>query len=51
MPDALSIEKGIVTYTESGTPMINWGSRYLCHFSTEMDEIWSPGTSSQDVWT
>ena len=40
-----------VTYTESGTPMLNWDSRYLCHFSTEMAEIWSPGTSFQDVWT
>ena len=40
-----------VTYTESGTVMLNWDSRYLCHFSTEMAEIWSPGTSFQDVWT
>ena len=40
-----------VTYTESGTPMLNWDSRYLCHFSTKMAEIWSPGTSFQDVWT
>ena len=31
--------------TESGTPMLNWDSRYLCHFSTEMAETWSPGTS------
>ena len=31
--------------------MLNWDSRYLCHFSTEMAEIWSPGTSFQDVWT
>ena len=23
-----------VTYTESGTPTLNWDSRYLCHFST-----------------
>ena len=38
-----------VTYTESGTPMMNWESRYICHFSTEMAEIWSPGTSFQDV--
>ena len=37
--------------TESGTVMLNWDSRYLCHFSTEMAEIWSPGTSFQDVWT
>ena len=28
-----------------------WDSEYLCHFSTEMAEIWSPGTSFQDVWT
>ena len=42
---------GTVTYTESGPPMLNWDSRYLCHFSTEMAEIWSPGTSFQDVWT
>ena len=40
-----------VTYTESRTPMMNWDSRFLCHFSTEMAEIWSPGTSFQDVWT
>ena len=40
-----------VTYTESGTPMLNWDSRYICHFSTEMAEAWSPGTSFQDVWT
>ena len=40
-----------VTYTESGTPMMNWDSRYLCHFSTEMAEIWSPGTFSKGVWT
>ena len=40
-----------VRETESGTVMLNWDSRYLCHFSTEMAEIWSPGTSFQDVWT
>ena len=34
-----------VTYTESGTPMSNWDSRYLCHFSIEMAEIWSQATS------
>ena len=39
-----------VTYTESGAPMLNWESRHICHFSTEMAEIWSPGTSFQDVW-
>ena len=39
-----------VTYTESGTPMLNWDSRYLCHFSTEMAEIWSPATFFQDVF-
>ena len=38
-------------YTERGTPMLNWDSRYLCHLSTEMAEIWSPGTSFQDVRT
>ena len=37
--------KCTVTYTESGTPMLSWDSPYLCHFSTEMAEIWSPGTS------
>ena len=40
-----------VRETESGTVMLNWDSRYLCHFSTKMAEIWSPGTSFQDVWT
>ena len=40
------------TYTESGISMLNWDSRYLCHFSTKMAEIWSPGTSFlKDVWT
>ena len=28
-----------------------WDSGYLCHFSTEMAEIWCPGTSFQDDWT
>ena len=45
------LEHSTVTYTESGTPMLIWDSRYLCHFSTEMAEIWSPGTSFQDLWT
>ena len=40
-----------VRETESETVMLNWDSRYLCHFSTEMAEIWSPSTSIQDVWT
>ena len=40
-----------VTYTERGTPKLNWDSRYLCNFSFEMAEIWSPGTSIHDVWT
>ena len=31
------------TYVELG--------QSLCHFSTEMAEIWSPGTSFKDVWT
>ena len=39
-----------MTYTESGTPMLNWGSRYLCHFSTKIAEIWSPGTFFKGVW-
>ena len=45
----ISIVPHTVTYTESGTPMLNWDSRCLCHFSTEMAEIWSP--SFQDVLT
>ena len=28
-----------------------WDSEYPCHFSTEMAEIWSPGTFSKGVWT
>ena len=44
-------EKCTVTYIESGTPMLTWDSRYLCHFSTKMAEIWSPGKSFQDVLT
>ena len=39
-----------VTYTESGTPMLNWDSRYICQFSTEMAEIWSPGISFKMFW-
>ena len=31
-----------VTYTESGTPMMKWDSRYLCHFAAKIAEIWSP---------
>ena len=27
-----------------------WDSGYLCHFSTEMAEILSPGTFSKGVW-
>ena len=27
------------------------GTLYLCHFSTEMAEIWSPVTFFEDVWT
>ena len=46
-----SVLGSTVTYTESGTPMLNWDSRYLCHFPNEMAEIWSLGTSFQDVWT
>ena len=34
-----------------GTGHCFWDSGYLSHFSTEMAEIWSPGTSFQDVWT
>ena len=28
-----------------------WDGGYLCHFSTEMAEIWSSGTFFQDVRT
>jgi len=45
------VSKTTVRETESVTVMLNWDRRYLCHFSTEMAEIWSPGTSFQDVWT
>ena len=44
----------VLTYCDlywNGTAMLNWDSRYLCHFSTEMAEIWSPGTPFKDVWT
>ena len=34
-----------------GTGHCFWDSRYLCHFSTEMTEIWCPGTFSKGVWT
>ena len=37
------------SFNYCGTPMLHWDSRYLCHFSTEMAEIWSPGTFFQDV--
>ena len=30
---------------------VELGHSNLCHFSTEMAGIWSPGTSFQDVWT
>ena len=29
------IYDGTVRETESGTVMLNWDSRYLCHFSTQ----------------
>ena len=35
---------------ESQVWHMNVKLKYLCHFSTEMAEIWSPGTSL-DVWT
>ena len=34
-----------------GTGHCFWDSGYLCHFSTEMAEIWSLGTFFEDVWT
>ena len=33
-----------------GTGHCFWDSGYLCHFSTEIAEIWSPGTFFKDVW-
>ena len=35
----------------SGSLHSKWISQYLRHFSTEMAEIWSPGTFFEDVWT
>ena len=34
-----------------GTGHCFWDSGYLCHFSTEMAEIWSPGTFFEDGHT
>ena len=35
----------------SGSLHSKWIPQYLRHFSTEMAEIWSPGTFFEDVWT
>ena len=37
--------------SQSGSLHSKWISQYLRHFSTEMAEIWSPGTFFEDVWT
>ena len=37
--------------TSSGSRNVKWLTLYLCCLWTEMAEIWSPGTSFQDVWT
>ena len=42
-------EMSTVGGTSSWTSERQVGHRYLCHFSTEMTEIWSPGTIFQDV--
>ena len=51
LPTLAPPEKSVstVTCTGSGTPMLNWDSRYLCHYSTEMAELWSLGTSFQEA--
>ena len=39
-----------VNFIVFGTLHCFWDSGYLCHFSTEIAEIWSPGTFFKDVW-
>ena len=36
---------------QSDSVHVNQTRPYLCHFSTEMAEIWSPGTFFKDIWT
>ena len=43
--------QGTVIGSQSGSLHSKWISQYLRHFSTEMAEIWSPGTFFKDVWT
>lgn len=38
-----------VSFIVFGTLLCFLDSGYLCHFSTEMAEIWSPGTFFEDV--
>ena len=47
--DRFSVSNNTVGRTSSWTRERQFGHRYLCHFSTEMAEIWCPGTSFQDV--
>ena len=37
--------------TSNWTKNVKLDTRYLCHFSTEIAEIWTPGTFFEDVWT
>ena len=41
--------------TVTGSPSCSFARQValsnLCHFSTEMAEIWSPGTFFADIWT
>ena len=39
-----------VNFIVFGTLHCFWDSGYLCHFSTEIAEIWFPGTFFKDVW-
>ena len=52
MPDIEhKMNYGTVIGSQSGSLHSKWISQYLRHFSTEMAEIWSPGTFFEDVWT
>ena len=51
VPDLVDAFLSTVIGRQSGSLHSKWISQYLRHFSTEMAEIWSPGTFFEDVWT
>ena len=48
--ETVFIPRITVNFIVFGTLHCFWDSGYLCHFSTEIAEIWSPGTFFKDVW-